>query len=59
MISLKSVTELYDFIRMLDADGYPHAFIECGAFKIEFRNAKISNGRLLTDCIFLKINSEG
>jgi methionyl-tRNA formyltransferase len=59
MISTKSVTELYDFIRMLDADGYPHAFIECGSFKIQFRNANISNGRLLADCIFLKSDSEG
>jgi len=30
---------VYDFIRMLDADGYPHAFIEYGDFRIEFCKA--------------------
>jgi len=34
-----TVEQLYDFIRMLDADGYPHAFLECGALRIEFRRA--------------------
>ncbi len=29
----------YDMIRMLDAEGYPHAFLETEYFKIEFRNA--------------------
>ncbi|EQA36702.1 formyl transferase domain protein [Leptospira inadai serovar Lyme str. 10] len=28
-------TELYDFIRMLDAPGYPKAFIDLGEFRIE------------------------
>lgn len=31
--------EIFDFIRMLDADGYPHAFIEYGDFRLEFRGA--------------------
>ena len=34
----------YNFIRMLDADGYPNAFIEHGEFMLEFRKAqKLSN----------------
>ena len=36
-----SVREFYDRIRMLDADGYPHAFIEAGGFRIEFRKAAL------------------
>lgn len=30
---------VFDHIRMLDADGYPRAFLEFGSMKIEFRNA--------------------
>lgn len=33
--------KLYDFIRMLDAEGYPHAFIDYGNLKLELTNAKI------------------
>lgn len=56
--SLRSVVQLYDFIRMLDADGYPHAFIDCGEFRIEFRNARLLNGRLSADSCFIKNDSE-
>lgn len=31
--------KLYDFIRMLDADGYPRAFIEWKGWRYEFRDA--------------------
>ena len=55
--SLRSADELNDFIRMLDADGYPHAFIDCGEFKIEFRNARLLNGRLSADSCFIKNDS--
>jgi methionyl-tRNA formyltransferase len=33
---------IYDFIRMLDADGYPHAYIEYGNMRFEFSSAKLS-----------------
>lgn len=56
--SPKSAAELYDFIRMLDAEGYPHAFINAGEFKVEFRNARLLNGSLLTDSYFIKNDSE-
>jgi len=56
--SPKSAAELYDFIRMLDAEGYPHAFINAGEFKVEFRNARLLNGRVLTDSYFIKNDSE-
>lgn len=32
---------LFDFIRMLDAPGYPLAFLEAAGFKVEFSNAKL------------------
>lgn len=33
------LSNFYDYIRMLDADGYPKVFIETENFKIEFSNA--------------------
>jgi methionyl-tRNA formyltransferase len=55
---LRSVDEIYDAIRMLDADGYPHAFIEYDNLKIEFRNAKFLNGRLSADSFFTEYFSD-
>ena len=39
--SLESLESLYDFVRMLDAEGYPNAFLEYGGFTHEFRNAQL------------------
>lgn len=36
----------YDFIRMLDADGYPKAFIETQTLRFEFKKAKLAKGKL-------------
>ena len=41
---LTKLNEIYDFIRMLDAEGYPLAYIENNNFKIEFSDAKLNNG---------------
>jgi methionyl-tRNA formyltransferase len=35
-----SVEDTYDFIRMLDANGYPRAFIQHGGLRIEFCDAE-------------------
>jgi len=56
--NFRSVDELYNFIRMLDADDYPHAFIECGELRIEFRNARVVNGHLSADSCFIENDSE-
>jgi methionyl-tRNA formyltransferase len=37
---------LYDFIRMLDADGYPHANMEAAGCLLEFREARLEDGRV-------------
>ncbi len=37
-----SVEQTYDFIRMLDADGYPRAFIRWGDLRLEFCDAEFS-----------------
>jgi len=39
--NVEMLEQLYDFIRMLDAEGYPHAFIESGRFRIEFTRARL------------------
>ena len=36
---LESLEKIYDYIRMLDAPSYPHAFIQTKNFKIEFKDA--------------------
>lgn len=40
------VRGLYDFIRMLDAEGYPRAFIQTSGYKIELSKAKLEQGKL-------------
>lgn len=40
----KSLVELHDFIRMLDAEGYPKAFLEHAGFRFEFRRAALYDG---------------
>lgn len=36
----ESLTAIYDYIRMLDADGYPKAYLEINGFKYEFTGAR-------------------
>ena len=40
---LKKLEDVFDYIRMLDAVGYPNAFIETDCFKIEFFNAELES----------------
>jgi methionyl-tRNA formyltransferase len=37
--SAGSIDEVYDYIRMLDAEGYPPAFVRVGNYKLEFSKA--------------------
>lgn len=43
IFNLENIEQIYDYIRMLDADGYPNAFLEFGNFKIEFSNATLNS----------------
>lgn len=36
--------QAYDFIRMLDADGYPRAFLDAGQLRLEFSSADFRDG---------------
>lgn len=44
-----NLERLHDFIRMLDADGYPRAFIENNGFRYEFDRAALYDGRIVAD----------
>lgn len=44
--SAGSLEQVYDFVRMLDAPTYPLAFVEHGAFRIEFSHATLHDGKL-------------
>jgi methionyl-tRNA formyltransferase len=39
---LEDLENIYNYIRMLDCEGYPHAFIETNFFKAEFTNANFN-----------------
>lgn len=43
---LGTLDDLHDFIRMLDGEGYPPAFIRCGSFRFEFTGASRYEGRV-------------
>ena len=47
--NLDSLKKLFDYIRMLDAEGYPEAFLIMDKFKLEFSRASFKHGRILAD----------
>lgn len=46
---LKSLDEVYDYIRMLDAEGYPRAFLETEHFIFEFERASRKQNEIIAD----------
>lgn len=44
---LENISEIYDYIRMLDADGYPKAFTELNGFRFEFENAQMKGEEII------------
>lgn len=57
---LKNIEQIFDFIRMLDCEGYPNAFMENKNFKFEFSRAALhSSSEIIADVrIIKKINTE-
>ena len=49
---------VYDFIRMLDAEGYPQAFIEHGAFRLEFTGAQRTDDAVTAHVRIVAADSE-
>jgi methionyl-tRNA formyltransferase len=54
--SLDDLNKVFDFIRMLDAEGYPPAFIDHEGLKFEFTRASFKGGYILAD---VKITKRG
>lgn len=53
-----SLKELFDFIRMLDAEGYPNAFFEYGDFRIEFSRPALRRGEVEAEVSITEISTE-
>lgn len=49
--SLKTLDQVNDFIRMLDADGYPCAFLETENLRFEFSRASVRADHVLADVV--------
>jgi methionyl-tRNA formyltransferase len=54
---LAGLEKLHDFIRMLDAEGYPHAFLEHAGFRYQFRRAALYDGRIHADVIVTEVKA--
>lgn len=52
-----NLEKIYDYIRMLDAEGYPKAFIEVGKFRLEFERASLKEGEVHAD-VRIKLRKE-
>lgn len=52
--SIEELNKMFDFIRMLDAEGYPKAFIETKHFKLEFSRASLKENEILADVRIVK-----
>ncbi len=49
LVTVNDLDAVYDYIRMLDCDGYPKAFIETDIMKFEFDNASFDEtGKIIT-----------
>lgn len=46
---VRDLDAIHDFIRMLDADGYPHAFVEHGDLRFELRRSSRYDGRIVAE----------
>ncbi len=52
-----TIEQLYDYIRMLDADDYPRAYIQKQGYKLEFEDAILSNTKLVAT-VSIKIKKD-
>ena len=51
-----SLNEIYDYIRMLDADGYPRSFIRFKNFELKFSKASLNENILNAKVEIIKNN---
>ncbi|MDD2367119.1 MAG: hypothetical protein PHN84_13230 [Desulfuromonadaceae bacterium] len=51
---LKELEQAFDYIRMLDAEGYPHAFLETDNLRFEFQRPSLKQGKIIADVVITK-----
>jgi methionyl-tRNA formyltransferase len=49
LAAARSLEQVFDLIRMLDADGYPNAFLNVGPFKFDFSRASRKIDQVIAD----------
>jgi methionyl-tRNA formyltransferase len=52
------LVKIYDYIRMLDAEGYPHAFMEADGYRLSFTEAKLENSQQLSATVVIELVKE-
>lgn len=52
--NISGLEQVFDYIRMLDAEGYPKAFLETDKLRLEFQRASIKQGKIIADVIITK-----
>jgi methionyl-tRNA formyltransferase len=55
---ISSLQNLHDFIRMLDAEGYPKAFLNYQGFRYEFSRAVLYDGRIVADVTITQLEDK-
>jgi methionyl-tRNA formyltransferase len=45
--NMHSIIDMYDSVRMLDAEGYPKAYVDVGRLKIEFSEVHLRSNKLV------------
>lgn len=53
-----SLDQIYDYIRMLDAEGYPNAFLNFGNYKLQFTNASYDGTELRANVVIKEVEDE-
>ncbi len=53
--NLPDLGSVHDFVRMLDADGYPKAFLDFGGFRFELSRGALYHGRLRADVTITRL----
>lgn len=56
--NLNKLNVIYDYIRMLDTQGYPKAFVDIENFKLNFSNARFENNELTAKVVFKELNND-
>lgn len=49
IMEIEELNKIFDYIRMLDAEGYPKAYIEIDHFKLEFSRPSFKGNEILAD----------